>query len=404
MTVKSSALRLAWCLAVFALVGAGLFFVGSTPTAAKKKSKVTKTTKKVSLARLGSGIPGTGTGAIPDNDPGTPLDIEFDGSGLSGDVETVGIDMTVNHSWVGDLDVRLISPAGTEHTIMSRTGSTTGTGAGDSSDLDGLYGFNDDATGDWWAEAASQAGGSPLTPGDYRTTANASADATEMNTTFAGESSTGTWTLRTTDNASGDTGDVTAANLFVTVAGPTIETAPGAGTGPIPDNDPGTPLDITFDISGSQPSITDVAIDMTANHSWVGDIEATLISPDGTEHTIMSRTGSTTGTGAGDSSDLDGLYGFNDAATGDWWAEAAAQSGGSPLTPGDYRTTDNASADATDMTPAFDGVDPNGTWTLRVTDNAGGDTGDITDANLTITSDAGGSSFVPNPTDNDFRW
>ena len=219
--MKSSTKRLAWCLTALALVATGVFYLAPVNTSAKKKS-IGKYKSKIALNKLGvAGIPGTGTGAIPDNQPGTPLEISFDGSGLSGDVESVGIDMTVNHSWVGDLEVTLVSPAGTEHTIMSRTGSTSGTGAGDSSDLDGTYGFNDGATGDWWAEAAAQGGAAALTPGDYRTTANTSDVATELDTTYAGEESTGTWVLRTTDNASGDTGDVTAANLYVTVAAST---------------------------------------------------------------------------------------------------------------------------------------------------------------------------------------
>lgn len=173
-----------------------------------------------------------------------------------------------------------------------------------------------------------------------------------------------------------------------------------ATLGAIPDNNPATPRDVTFTVSGlgaGPPTL--VTGNMTfggagfpLGHTWVGDINAFLIAPNGTSFTLFGRTG-TTGAGAfGDSSDLIGPYNFTDAAAGtNWWAEAALQGAAIPLTAGNYRTTlggpqPSATFSAvTNLTAAFAGVaSPNGTWTMRFTDNAGGDTGGISAANLTI--------------------
>jgi len=176
-------------------------------------------------------------------------------------------------------------------------------------------------------------------------------------------------------------------------------TFPGTGTGDIPDNNP-TGITVSFDVTGMTGSVTDVNVDMTLTHSWVGDLNAVLSSPDGTMFELFHRTGSTSGTGTGDSSDLNGTYIFDDGAVGDWWAEAALRSGTQALTPGSYRTSAPQTGAATEMNAAFSSIPAiNGTWTLKITDNAGGDTGPITAANLTITSGAAPAG----PADADFN-
>ncbi len=172
-------------------------------------------------------------------------------------------------------------------------------------------------------------------------------------------------------------------------------TFPGTGVGPIPDNSPGTPLDVTFDVAGVTGPLTDVQVDMAFSvpHTWAGDVDVTLIAPGGASHVLYASTGATTPTAVGDSSDLTGPYNFTDAAAGtNWWAEALAQASTASLTAGDYRTTEagpqpvNTTSPETNMTAAFAGVtNPNGTWTLRFTDNASGDTGAIGSANLKLT-------------------
>jgi subtilisin-like proprotein convertase family protein len=213
---------------------------------------------------------------------------------------------------------------------------------------------------------------------------------------------TGVWIL-----AGSGTASVAAAENGVGT------TFPGTGVGAIPDRgvtgcgDPaGPPLDVTFNVTGLSGSPTVVDVDMNLTHSWVGDLNVSLIAPDATEHVIFASTGSTTATGCGDSSDLGGIYDFNDAASGDWWGEANTQGGTSILTPGSYRTTtagDVAGGGVpTSINDAFAGVaNPNGTWTLRIADGGGGDTGSISAANLTITTGAAPAAAVDNDYDGD---
>jgi len=159
----------------------------------------------------------------------------------------------------------------------------------------------------------------------------------------------------------------------------------GTGTGNIPDlpsgttcqTAQGTPLNVTFNVTGVSGNVSNVAVSATGFHSWVGDITATLIAPNGASHSIFGRTGATTAGSSGDSTDFNGTYLFTDAAaappSGGWWQEATVQGAATPMTPGSYRTTATGGAGATNpmpatsMNPSFTGVaNANGTWTLRL--------------------------------------
>jgi subtilisin-like proprotein convertase family protein len=173
---------------------------------------------------------------------------------------------------------------------------------------------------------------------------------------------------------------------------------PGANTGAIPDctgctgggNYTGASRDVTFNVTGVA-AITDIGVRFTGTHSWIGDIQAQLISPGGTAtHTLFQQIGTTTAAGFGDSSDLGGTYGFqNGSATNIHALAVAAACGATCVIPsGDSVTVvanpPNAGT-ATNMTAAFAGLtEPQitGTWTLRFRDGGAGDTGTITAANL----------------------
>src|SRR5690606_37388242 len=70
--------------------------------------------------------------------------------------------------------------------------------------------------------------------------------------------------------------------------------ANGATLGAIPDGGtcptPGAPRDVTFTVSGMSGAVTNVEVEVTGNHTWVGDVTATLIAPDNTSHILFSRT------------------------------------------------------------------------------------------------------------------
>jgi subtilisin-like proprotein convertase family protein len=164
---------------------------------------------------------------------------------------------------------------------------------------------------------------------------------------------------------------------------------------------------VSFTVAGLPAGApTNVELDMTMTHTWVGDLDATLVGPGGSpSHVIFASTGATTSAGVGDSSNLGGLYSFKDSAAGVNWWQAAATAGPDALVPaGDYRTTAAGpqgtvnNSPVTNMTAAFAGVaNPNGTWTLTVSDNAGLDTGSVSAATLRLTT-GGGACPSPTPT------
>jgi len=172
-------------------------------------------------------FPGTGVGAIPDGLSGTPpqfgapLVISFAVSGVIDPITDVSIDITLFHTWVGDLDMVLRAPGGApSHVVVSRIGVTSANGFGSSSDVDGTYNFSDAAVGPniWTAAAAT-----PVPGGTYRTTAAGGEGQsnppplTSLRSTFSGlgAAANGIWTLTIRDAAAMDTGSVTAANLSV---------------------------------------------------------------------------------------------------------------------------------------------------------------------------------------------
>ena len=175
-------------------------------------------------------------GAIPDGtvggnicgDYGPNKDVTFTVTGLTGTITDVRVNMTVTHSWVGDLDFRLLGPGGSPSAVIhSNTGSTTATGCGDDSNLTGPYNYFDTAPAapTWWGAAATAAGGVSVASGDYRVSTAGGVVGGGANAlitpTFAATSPNGTWTLRIRDGGEGDTGSITAATLTIE-AGPTV--------------------------------------------------------------------------------------------------------------------------------------------------------------------------------------
>jgi subtilisin-like proprotein convertase family protein len=195
-----------------------------------------------------------------------------------------------------------------------------------------------------------------------------------------------------------------AAMLFAGTAGAQTSFT-GAGAGAIPDSPGGgagvfgTPLDVTFAVSGMTAPLTNVSLNFTATHTWIGDLEVVLappgVVPGGAgSFVVFSRVGAATATSFGDSSNVGGLYTFENAATQNIWAVATAAACGTDciVTPQPYRTvvagpTTNPAA-VTDLNAAFAALttaQANGTWTLRFRDGGVGDTGSVTAATLVLT-------------------
>jgi hypothetical protein len=162
----------------------------------------------------------------------------------------------------------------------------------------------------------------------------------------------------------------------------TLGAIPDYPTGQIACHLPGVPVakDVTFTVSGLEGAVESVVVAITFSppHAFVGDLSVTLIAPGGgPSHVLFARTGATTATGFGDSSNLDGTYLFADGTLGTWWEAAAAAGNGESVPSSNYRTTAAGGAGQTDPAPptsmnaVFNGVLPNGVWTSASPTGAG---------------------------------
>ena len=173
-------------------------------------------------------------------------------------------------------------------------------------------------------------------------------------------------------------------------------TVAGTNTGAIVDgtgtNTCGAPRNVSFVVTGAGIPTVATAVSFTGTHTYVGDLQVTLLAPNGTTFVIFSFIGRQTSTDFGDESNLSGTYTFQDGATQNIWTAATGGADNFVIPPGSYRTqaagpfaNDSPGPAFTSIMSAFTGVpNPNGTWTLRFQDCAAVDTGTITAATLTL--------------------
>lgn len=145
----------------------------------------------------------------------------------------------------------------------------------------------------------------------------------------------------------------------------------------------------TINVAASTPITTDVAVEMTAAHSWIGDLTVEVTSPSATVVTVMNRPGRL-GAGAGDSSDLVATnpIRFDDGASSGVSAEdmgntidgvmdVCLSDGICSFIPAPQPTDTPIAGQGTALAD-FVGENAQGNWTLCVGDSAGGDTGTLT--------------------------
>jgi subtilisin-like proprotein convertase family protein len=151
--------------------------------------------------------------AIPDANP-AGVDVPLVVAGITSPVSRIALNIDgatctatqgattvgVDHSWVGDLTFKLVSPSGRTVTVMDAAGGTGNSGNNFCKTL-----LNDDAPNSIQNVTVAQA---PFTgtfkPKDLHSPV------------FAGDSANGTWKLHVTDNALIDTGSVRAFSIDVT--------------------------------------------------------------------------------------------------------------------------------------------------------------------------------------------
>ncbi|MEO8460902.1 MAG: proprotein convertase P-domain-containing protein [Dokdonella sp.] len=276
----------------------------------------------------------------------------------------------IRHTFPGDLDITLTSPAGTIVTITTDNAGT-----------------NDDVfNGTYWDDVANPAGQVPYTTNDGLVTDQlyavgvlaSSLVPEEAMGAFIGENPNGTWTLTISDDANIDGGSLDDWSLDVTTlpAAPTIATVPTVTNStplPIPDNGV---TSSTIVVAGAGSAIQEVDLTTFITHTFPGDLDITLTSPAGTVVTITTDNGGTS----------------DDAFNGTVWDDDANPGGQVPYTANNGLVTDQTYAVGVLASPlvpeealaAFIGQDPNGTWTLTLSDDAALDTGALNSWSLDI--------------------
>lgn len=171
-----------------------------------------------------------------------------------------------------------------------------------------------------------------------------------------------------------------SADLFTGGAGMTVSDAnPGGLSSGV----------LTVVPAGNVVSFDNIIINVSAAHTWVGDVTLTLRSPLGTEVQVMRRPGTA---GVGNSGDwLAGIHTFatagtaipntGDMAAGTTWARSSNPASTQVIPPSNPNTF-----------AAFNGESITGAWTLFALDSAGGDEGAIGSWSMNITTNA-----IPEP-------
>lgn len=184
---------------------------------------------------------------IPDRNPaGVTSTIDLTGTGR---VQGLSVTVDITHTYIGDLEVTLVSPTGVRVPLHTRSGGSTN---------------NLRAT---WR--------SDMHPGLAA---------------LAGTPAGGRWTLTVADVAAQDIGTLDAWSIEAVATGTRTVVAAEASPGLlIPDNSAtGARSELVLTGGGD---IASLQLDVDITHTYVGDLEVTLVGPDGTRVLLHRRAG-----------------------------------------------------------------------------------------------------------------
>jgi len=187
----------------------------------------------------------TPNGDIPDNDPnGLPDVIQVPDAGR---VQEIQVNLDISHTWIGDLRIQLIAPNGTSVLLHNRSGSSQ-------NNLQQTYTL---------------------------TNLPALASLKEVHVT-------GDWTLHVQDLANRDVGTLNRWELKIGVS--TIPLIVEETTSvQIPDQDPDGIIR-SLDLPSGH-TIGDIAVSVDITHTWIGDLQVTLIPPNHAPIRLHDRAG-----------------------------------------------------------------------------------------------------------------
>jgi trimeric autotransporter adhesin len=187
----------------------------------------------------------TPAAAIPDNNA-TGLTSTINVA-ASQTITSVSVNVSITHTFQGDLEVALIGPDNTTVLLHNLTGGTTD---------------------------------------NINTTYNITTRSAQVLTAFNGKNTAGAWKLRVRDLAASDTG--TLNSWKVTFNGYSTLTANTA----IPDNN-ATGITSTINVAATG-NILSLRVRADITHTYQGDLEVALIGPDNTTVLLHNLTGGTT--------------------------------------------------------------------------------------------------------------
>lgn len=152
-------------------------------------------------------------------------------------VEDVDFDVALEHTWIGDLVIKLVSPAGTIATVLSRPGfdelADDGVGCCGASDNLVLSSPITFSTSNGLVDAETMGGTSTdnvvcQDDGEciFIPNPGAASDSGDLATLFDGEEAAGDWQLCVGDSVGFDTGNLGAVTLDLTLGVEIPETAP----------------------------------------------------------------------------------------------------------------------------------------------------------------------------------
>jgi cysteine-rich repeat protein len=274
---------------------------------------------------------------------------------VAGRIIDVDVTLDLAHTAPDNLDVFLVSPAGTTVTL------STDNGAGNDNVFAPVT-FDDQAPGTPSAPNVRNFTYTDLVPVGV-------IQPEEALGAVIGETAEGPWALVVVDDAGGQTGTLRGWSLTVTTAGTLHTGAPvalaGAG-GSIPDgNQTGRTSAIAVTGLGRRLYDVDVTVDIT--HPRTDNLDLFLTAPSGRRIDLATDLGGT-------QANLYAGATFDDQAG----APASDLAAGTPFT----RVAGEGAL------AAFVGEDPNGTWMLTVADDSFGSTGVLNGWTLTLVAAA----------------
>ena len=285
--------------------------------------------------------------ALPDN---ATTNDTVNVSGVGSFISRIELYTEFQHPVPADLDVRLISPAGTAVTVTT----------------DGGGSFANVFNGTFWTPSST------IAVTDLLFSANvvvpiAGPEGSFDN--FVGQNPNGVWTLQITDDAANNLGVLARWELRLSTSSNPNAPAPSSFTGTngvIPEAGAAQPTVFTTVASGLSGVLWDVDLTTAIVHGLNADIDMTLTSPAGTVVTITTDNGFTNNVFNGTTWDDN----VNDPVTDRFFTSGVAAT---PLSPEGRLSR-------------LRGENPNGLWTLTLQDDLQAISGSLTSWSITLTT------------------